>query len=823
MRANRTWHRPPAPLDSTAAPSQSAAAPDAVQLSFDQMARERSRRVDITRYVPLLAILLLTAMGAGVAYLLVTEDRALQRDALYRDADSLAQSMSLRLQAISEAVNTLARDAASRDLTEGRFRPAAQEVMAVKPEVVHVAVINAAARVRWSAASLGPLGEAVRGPNTELTSERVLAAIANARVAHSLFFSAVYDDPSGSAGPDNGGPFTDLVAPIFLDDRYRGAVVARVSLPELLRRTVAPEVAHRYRVSLLNNAGEALASTTASTAPADAIVYEVPIYLLPDGALLQTSAFHVRSPLLGNALAWLVLGLTLAVMAMLVVLLRRDAKQARVERALLAETAFRRAMEDSLATGLAVFDRHGILRHVNAAFCQMTGWSESELVGRGAPFPYWPPDRLIEHRATFDAMLAGAAPASGFELKVQRRDESVFDARLYVSPLLSDDGVQLGWMSAMADITEPKRISAQLQMAHERFTTVLQSLEEAVSVVAPAGPGGIDELLFANRGYRDLYGADARGHLRLQRALSAHSAAASREVYDAQLERWFDVRARDVRWVDGRDVWLQIASDVSERKATEEIVRQQQEKIQLTSRLMTMGEMASSLAHELNQPLTAINNYSLGAASRVRDGTVSAAELLSALEKTATQAQRAGNIIRRIREFVKRADPRRRPTPVARVVEDAIGFAEIEAAKKAISIHVDMTKGLPPLDVDPILVEQLLLNLLKNAIDAMDLATVRQIDLVIRRVDDMAEFSVIDRGCGVPSDHAASVFQPFFSTKADGMGMGLNICRSIVEFHQGRLQVEPNPAGGSIFRFTLPLAVEPATAENARLSKEVGT
>jgi signal transduction histidine kinase len=100
--------------------------------------------------------------------------------------------------------------------------------------------------------------------------------------------------------------------------------------------------------------------------------------------------------------------------------------------------------------------------------------------------------------------------------------------------------------------------------------------------------------------------------------------------------------------------------------------------------------------------------------------------------------------------------------------------------------------------------------------------TVRQIDLVIHRVED-GGFSVIDRGCGVPSDHAASVFQPFFSTKADGMGMGLNICRSIVEFHQGRLQVEPNPAGGSIFRFTLPLAVEPAAAENARLSKEVGT
>ncbi len=284
-----------------------------------------------------------------------------------------------------------------------------------------------------------------------------------------------------------------------------------------------------------------------------------------------------------------------------------------------------------------------------------------------------------------------------------RRDGTLFDARLYGSPLLSDDGEQLGWMTAMADITEPKRISEQLEAAHERFTTVLQSLDDAVSVVAAAPSGEGDELLFANRGYRKLYGGDALGHRRLQQALAAHGGAIAGEAYDSKLQRWFDVRTREVRWVDGRDVRLQIATDISDRKATDEIVRQQQEKVQLTSRLMTMGEMASSLAHELNQPLTAISNYSLGTVSRLRDGNVTPAELLPALEKTAGQAQRAGNIIRRIREFVKRAEPRRRPTPVARIVEDAIGFAEIEAAKKQIAIHTQVPPDLPPLNVDPIL------------------------------------------------------------------------------------------------------------------------
>jgi PAS domain S-box-containing protein len=354
---------------------------------------------------------------------------------------------------------------------------------------------------------------------------RSSAAISNARDAHSSFFSPAYDDPSGSAGADNGGPFTDLVVPVFAEDMYRGAVVARVSLPELLRRSVAPDVALRYRVSLLNDAGIALASTTASATPRDALVYTVPIYLLPAGVSMQASAFRERSPLLGNALAWVVAGLTLAVLVTLVALMRRDAKQARVERALRAETAFRRAMEDSLATGLAVIDRYGVIRHVNAAFCQMTGWQTSDLVGRSAPYPYWPPGQFAGHQATLSAMLEGKAPSSGFELKVLRRDGSLFDARLYVSPLLSDDGEQLGWMTAMADITEPKRISEQLEAAHERFTTVLQSLDDAVSVVAPGSPGPpLDGLLFANRGYRDLFGAGST----CARAKCAGSTAARR-------------------------------------------------------------------------------------------------------------------------------------------------------------------------------------------------------------------------------------------------------------------------------------------------------
>ena len=781
---------------------------DSVLLAFDP-ARAKEGRFNLSRYAHLLAILLLAVAIAGLAYLLIIEDRAIKRDALTRDVDTVVQSLSLRLQTITEATTSIGLEIGDAKYNEDRFASTGRELMMSKPELLHLAYVDGGNRVRWSVQSPSPLADWARPAASEIGVEVTRSGIKRARETHATFFSPPYEDQSRPSS-DHGSPFTDLIAPIFSDDRYVGALLARVSLPELLRQTVKPELGQRYRIALRDDGDTVLAASTSSEVPADEPRYAVRVPLLSDGIMVQASPFRQRSPVLGNALSWLVVGLTLVVMATLAALARRDVKQAQVERVLRTETAFRRAMEDSLATGMGVIDRNGVLRHVNQAFVQMTGWSVEELIGKSPPFPYWPRERCEEYLAKLAIVLAGKAPASGFELKVIRRDGTLFDARMYFSPLLAEDGEQLGWMSAMADITEPNRISEQLAAAHERFTTVLESLDAAVSVVAD-DPG--DELLFANRSYRDLYGSTPIGHLRLRAALSAQAVAG--EAFDAQVSRWFDVRTRNVRWVDGRDVTLQIATDITERKASETMVRQQQEKVELTSRLMTMGEMASTLAHELNQPLTAISNYSLGAVTRMKDGGMSNDELLPALEKTAGQAQRAGNIIRRIREFVKRSEPRRRPTQVAQIVEDAIGFADIEAAKKGIVIHTDVQAGLPPLDVDPILIAQLLLNLLKNAVDAMDRATVRRIDLIVRLQDDMAEFSVIDRGSGVSEPQLANLFQPFFSTKSEGMGMGLNICRSIVEFHHGRLTVDRNPdGGGAIFVFTLPLAASSATKED---------
>jgi hypothetical protein len=235
---------------------------------------------------------------------------------------------------------------------------------------------------------------------------------------------------------------------------------------------------------------------------------------------------------------------------------------------------------------------------------------------------------------------------------------------------------------------------------------------------------------------------------------------------------------------------------------------------------MTMGEMASSVAHELNQPLTAITNYCNGMVSRVKADAIAKDDLLVALEKTARQAQRAGQIIHRIRAFVKRSEPQRQPSSAAEIVEDAVELAGMELRRRNVAIQSYVAQRLPMLMVDPILIEQVVLNLLKNAAEAIDNADMpasrRHIELRVlaRHMPDEGgsiEFSVTDKGPGLADEVIARLYEAFFSTKPDGLGIGLSLCRSIVESHRGRIRAENlynGPAvAGCRFSFTLPVDI----------------
>jgi C4-dicarboxylate-specific signal transduction histidine kinase len=230
-----------------------------------------------------------------------------------------------------------------------------------------------------------------------------------------------------------------------------------------------------------------------------------------------------------------------------------------------------------------------------------------------------------------------------------------------------------------------------------------------------------------------------------------------------------------------------------------------------------MGEMASSVAHELNQPLTAINNYCHGIVSRLERGNIDKEGMIEALNKTAKQAQRAGQIIQRIRSFVKRSEPNRTSADVATMLNNALELAEIELRRRNVRFKHYLASRLPQLHVDPILIEQVLVNLIKNAAESVDNAhrppARRSVEVrVLPKMDaeqQVVEFSVTDTGKGLAPEVMERLYEAFFSTKAEGMGIGLNLCRSIVESHQGRMSAENLYNGtevvGCRFTFWLPV------------------
>lgn len=265
--------------------------------------------------------------------------------------------------------------------------------------------------------------------------------------------------------------------------------------------------------------------------------------------------------------------------------------------------------------------------------------------------------------------------------------------------------------------------------------------------------------------------------------------------------------------------WMGSILDVSDLRRVENINRQQQEKLQASARMASMGELASTLAHELNQPLAAISSYATGALNLLARSPVAGAEqgmLKSALEKASAQAQRAGHIIRSVHAFVRKRDPARQPIDVKKLLEGLAPLVDLQARQFFVSVQIGSSPGLPAVLGDAVMLEQVVLNLTRNAIEAMQLVPpARRVLRVQATLDEggdtpMVAVSVADRGHGIPADVAERLFSPFFSTKSEGMGMGLNICRTVVEFHGGTLTYSDNPKGGTIFRFALPVMTRSA-------------
>jgi two-component system sensor kinase FixL len=270
---------------------------------------------------------------------------------------------------------------------------------------------------------------------------------------------------------------------------------------------------------------------------------------------------------------------------------------------------------------------------------------------------------------------------------------------------------------------------------------------------------------------------------------------------------WVRESARALRESDGRVLVLIVCEDATERRQAETAARRHQAELAHVGRVSLMGEMAAGLAHELNQPLAAIVNFTRGCAHRLRAREETAdAEILDALEQVSAQALRAGEIIRRIRLFIHKGEPSFAWVDVNDLVRNVAQLVDADGRQQGVRIQLSLAPGVPPIYVDGIQIEQVILNLMRNAFDAMDGGGGADKTLSIRTTvpnDKCVDVAVCDTGPGLASDLVDRVFDPFFSTKRAGLGLGLSISRSIVEAHGGRLWVEPNPTGGSMFRFSL--------------------
>jgi PAS domain S-box-containing protein len=799
---------------------------------------------------PLLSVLLFLAAIISAFWYLRNEEIERETESVKRDTEITQQQIGLRLIQNQEALIRMARDLVTRTTDAEEFAGQAVAFSRERPEVTQLSWLDARRKVKGSHwAMLYHVNTSGATPEPALPVEGRPSEPENtfraARDSRSPTYSRGFADNTGAA-------VFQLHIPLIEANNFAGVLIVEYSIDTLVRHFVPADVAQRHMLSVVDEKQNVLAATV-TPMPGQAsrrspILNDAPLTPALNGLVLRGQGWRTSIGLISNTLFWMVVALSVLTVWMLLGTWRHMRRRGQIQGALVQETNFRRAMENSMPTGMRAMDLEGRVTYVNAAFCQMTGFANGELVGRLPPYPYWPPDRIEENGRLLQQELQGRSPSGGIEVKVMRKDGVVFDARMYVSPLIDPKGQQTGWMTSITNITEAKRIRDQLSASHERFTTVLEGLDASVSVLSVQQ----GELLFANRSYRLWFGGDARGHQQMAGGVvgvAPYSADTDdevdalsglptqelteggvnpREVFVESLQKWFDVRARYLQWTDGRLAQMLIATDITARLRAEEQAAAQAEKAQVTSRLVTMGEMASSVAHELNQPLTAITNYCNGMVSRVKADSIKTEDLIAALQKTARQAERAGQIIHRIRAFVKRSEPQRQPSQAKQIVEDAVELASIELRRRNVAIHSYVAQRLPEIMVDPILIEQVVLNLLKNAAEAIDSAQLppqrRHIELrvVPRHTPEeggVIEFSVTDMGPGIKDEVIGRLYEAFFSTKAEGLGIGLSLCRSIIESHRGRMRAQNlyngTQAVGCRFSFTVPVEMASRTDANA--------
>ena len=537
----------------------------------------------------------------------------------------------------------------------------------------------------------------------------IIQACQRAKRFNGPAYSRTYFVPQSSGV---GFEVMEMCLPIVEHSITIGYSVLTYSLQEILFAQLGETYGRRNEISFVEPDGTRLA--VHGTLPRSKRLFTATQLMdLPGNTLmLRMDGRRAGPDLFPNVLPALVTAMSIALVSVLVLLVKDSRRRLKAEQDLADALAFRKAMEDSLVTGLRARDLQGRITYVNPAFCQMLGFKAEELLGASAPMPYWPSEMAEEYQQRQAVRLAGnALSREGFESVFVRQDGSRFPVLIFEAPLINVLGKQTGWMSAFLDISEQRRV--------------------------------------------------------------------------------------------------------------EELSRASQERLQATARLATVGEMASLLSHELNQPLAAISSYATGSLNLIqaqqRPGYLAdkhdLRDLQMALEKISEQAGRAGKVINSVHDFVRRRDQDREAVSPQALIDAVLPLIQLQARKLNVRLAIQLEDRLAPILCDRTMVEQVILNLARNGMQAMDHPTCHQRTLTLqikKAASNLAhgwiEFAVIDLGVGIAEDVVTRLFTPFFTTKSEGMGLGLSLCRTVVEQHGGHLEFEPFLPCGTLFRFTLPAA-----------------
>ncbi len=673
-----------------------------------------------------LVALLLVAQTLLVALTINYEASRSQDEADIMAAEAVAQ---IRHDLLGMVQTLQALGWAEPPLGDGRTR--AEQLLRSRRELKRVEWRDARLNVTESADSpyLPKLFSQMQ--RRDLSIEAELACAAARRNAAPTFSRSYFVPLQGGQGLE----IIDLCVPLQHGGSHAGFLVGSFALAEILEATLAVRDVRRYEVSFVEGDGTRLAR---AGAPRGAGVYVADRVIDLPGTTLQLRADSAtgRPSLIPNLTTALVMGLSIALLGLVLLLARDVRRRAQAEAALAEALAFRKAMEDSLSTGLRARDLQGAITYVNPAFCTMVGFSAEELLTplptaarAGLPPhhpPYWPPEFVDDYVRRQRARLVGddgrrvepRDAREGYETVFMRKNGERFPVMIYEAPLVDGPGRQTGWMSAVLDLSAQRRV--------------------------------------------------------------------------------------------------------------EEISRQQQDRLQATARLATVGEMASLLSHELNQPLAAIASYASGSLNLLADpqmrvDTATPDLLQQALGRIAEQAERAGRVIQSVHDFVRRREQLHETLPAERLLEAVLPLARMQARKSGTRIDVDLPPDAarpPRVRCDRTMVEQGLLNLARNGIQAMEHnpePAERVLTLRLRQTHPRwVTYAVIDVGPGITPDVSAKLFTPFFTTKPEGMGLGLSLCRTVIEQHGGALDFGPGPHGrGTEFRFTLPTPVVVETGETS--------